>query len=212
MTTMTHNPAAKLPAIQPPRSGFQPIPTRIHDTRGGQISPLGVQPAAAEDKAMVEQSLAELGTKLAEIHRIAAEAYLSQGSYSQALPHLDAAATLAPTDAEFRLQLGFVRYVTGDDAGAIDAYNAVITQEPNNSEAWYSLGMVQFGQGEFAGAEQCFGRAAEIHPDDAQAWNNRGVCLWQMSRLTEARTCFEQALRSDANDADAKFNLAQVNC
>lgn len=212
MTTMTQNTAAKLQAIQPPRSGFQPIPTRIRDTRDGQIPPLVVQPAAAEEKAMVEQSLAELGTKLAEIHRIAAEAYLSQGSYGQALPHLESAATFAPTEVEFRLQLGFVRYVTGDDVGAIDAYNAVIAQEPNNGEAWYSLGMVQFGQNQFAGAEQCFRRAGEIHPDDAQVWNNRGVCLWQMSRLSEACKCFEQALRIDSNDADAKFNLAQINC
>jgi len=212
MTTMTKNPAAKLPAIQPPRSGFQPIPTRIRDTRDGQIPPLVVQPAAAEEKAMVEQSLAELGTKLAEIHRIAAEAYLSQGNYGQALPHLESAATFASTETEYRLQLGFVRYVTGDDVGAIDAYNAVIAQEPTNGEAWYSLGMVQFGQNQFAGAEECFRRAGEIHPDDAQVWNNRGVCLWQMSRLTEACKCFEQALRIDPNDTDAKFNLAQVNC
>lgn len=212
MTTMTQTPAGKLQAIQTPRSGFQPIPTRIRDTRDGQIPPLVVEPASGAEKAQVAQSLAELGSKLAEIHRIAAEAYLSQGCYGQALPHLESAATFAPTDLEYRLQLGFVRYVTGDDVGAIDAYNTVLAQESGNGEAWYSLGMVQFGQGEFPGAEECFRRAGEIHPDDAQVWNNRGVCLWQMSRLTEAQKCFARALQIDPNDADAKFNLAQVNC
>lgn len=210
MTTMTNAPATKTPASLPPRSGFQPIPTRIRDVRDGQVPPLVVERAADAEKSQVRESLAELGVKLAEIHRVAAEAYLSQGSYEQALPHLESAATFGPGEPEYRLQLGFVRYVTGDDVGAIDAYNAVIAADATNGEAWYSLGMVLFGQEQHSGAEDCFRRAAEIHPKDAQVWNNRGVCLWRMSRLTEARKCFEQALQLDPQDGDARYNLAAI--
>lgn len=209
MTTMTKNPGANTATI-PQRTGFQPIPTRIRDVREAQIPPLVIEPIADPSKALVQESLAELGSKLAEIHRIAAEAYLSQGSYEQALPHLESAATFAPDATDCRLQLGFVRYVVGDDVGAVDAYNAVLTKEPTNGEAWYSLGMIMFGQNQFAAAEDCFRRAAEVLSQDAQVWNNRGVCLWQMSRITEARGCFERALAIDPQDADARHNLASI--
>ena len=78
MTTTTKNPnAAEAPPI-PPSTGFPTIPTRIRDVRDAQVPPLVVEPVAEQDKAAIRQSLSELGSKLAEIHRTAAEAYLSQ--------------------------------------------------------------------------------------------------------------------------------------
>jgi Flp pilus assembly protein TadD len=201
------------PAIAPanlPRSGFQPIPTRIRDVRDGQVPPLVVEPAAEQNQAAVRQSLAELGLKLAEIHRTAAEAYLSQSCYEHALPHLEAAATFSPGENEYQLQLGFVRYLTGDDAGAINSFRAVITVDGNHAEAWFNLGMVLFGQSQHGEAADCFGRACELQPNDAQTWNNRGVCLWKQNRIADARACFTRALQIDPTDADATFNLANV--
>ena len=209
MTTMTKNPAPTPSAI-PQRSGFQTIPTRIRDVRDSQVPPLVVTPMAEQDKALVRQSLGELGSKLAQIHRTAAEAYLSQALYDQALPHLVTAATFAPTELEYQLQLGFVRYLTGDDVGAINSFNAVLALDGNCSEAWFNLGMVLFGQNQFVEAEDCFRRSAEIQPREAQTWNNRGVCLWRTQRTAEARVCFQKALQIDPNDQDAVFNLANM--
>jgi Flp pilus assembly protein TadD len=209
MTTITKT---QTPANGPaslPRSGFQPIPTRIRDVRDA-VPPLVVEPAAGNNKDAICQSLTELGLKLAEIHRTAAEAFLSQGCHEQALPHLEAAATFSPGEIEYRTQLGVVRYLTGNDAGAIDAFRAVIAADANNVEAWFDLGMVLFGQSQHAEAEDCFRRATELQPADAQTWNNRGVCLWQLGRPADARACFQQALRIDPNDADATFNLSSL--
>jgi Flp pilus assembly protein TadD len=210
MTTMTKNPAPTNASTLSPRSGFQPIPTRIRDARDGQVPPLVVEPIAEQDKAAIRQSLGELGLKLAEIHRTAAEAWLSQSSYEQALPHLEAAATFSPGETEYQLQLGFVRYVTGDDVGAINAFNAVLATDANHGEAWFNLGMVLFGQQQNVEAEDCFRRACEIAPTDAQTWNNRGVCLWQQQRIADARACFTKALQIDPADADAAFNLRSI--
>lgn len=208
MTTKTQGPAIPTGAI---RSGFQPIPTRIRDLRDGPgVPPLVVEPADQQRKAAVEQSLAELGTKLAEIHRTAAEAYLSQGSYDKSLPHLEAAVNLLPGEAEYHHQLGFVRYITGDDVGAINSFNGALAVDASNGEAWFNLGMVLFGQSQFAEAEVCFGRALDQNAADAQTWNNRGVCLWRLDRTVDARTCFQHALQLDPSDADATFNLQQM--
>lgn len=209
MTTMTKNQAPTPSAISP-RSGFQTIPTRIRDVRDSNVPPLVVTPVAEQQKAIIRQSLGELGSKLAEIHRTAAEAYMSQALYEQALPHIEAAATFAPAETEYQMQLGFVRYVTGDDAGAINAFNAVLATDGNSAEGWFNLGMVLFGQGQFAEAEDCFRRSCEIQPRDSQTWNNRGVCLWKTQRIADAKTCFQKALQIDPADQDAVFNLASI--
>ncbi|MBM4060580.1 MAG: tetratricopeptide repeat protein [Planctomycetes bacterium] len=210
MTTTTKNPAPTTPSAVSPRSGFQPIPTRIRDVRDGQVPPLVVTPIAEQQQAAIRQSLDELGGKLAEIHRTAGEAYLSQGLYAQSLPHLEAAATFAPGEADYQLQLGFVRYLGGDDVGAINSFNAVLARDPNNGDAWFDLGMVLFGQGQPAEAEDCFRHACELPGCDAQVWNNRGVCQWKLGRQAEAKQCFHKALQLDPNDADARFNLQSL--
>lgn len=208
MTTLTKNPTPT--TANPQRTGFQPIPTRIRDIRDTQVPPLVVTPIAETQKTAIRQSLGELGIKLAEIHRTAAEAYLSQGLYDLSLPHLEAAATFGPTEAEYHMQLGFVRYVTGDDVGAINAFNTVLASDSGNGEAWFNLGMVLFGQSQHAEAEDCFRRCCEIQGTDSQVWNNRGVCLWQMQRQADAKACFTKALQIDPNDQDARFNLSSL--
>lgn len=209
MTTTIKNPAPTTTSV-PQRSGFQSIPTRIRDVRDGQVPPLVVEPMAEQDKAAIRQSLGELGIKLAEIHRTAAEAYLSQSLYELSLPHLEAAATFSPSEPEYQMQLGFVRYLTGDDIGAINSFNAVLATDSGNAEAWFNLGMVLFGQSQHVEAEDCFRRSTEIFAGDSQTWNNRGVCLWKMNRLADAKACFQKALSIDPNDADATYNLRSI--
>ena len=155
--------------------------------REAGVPPLVVEPAQEQEKAVIRDSLAELSLKLAASHRTAAEAYLSQGLYDESLPHLVTAATFSPSENEYHMQLGFVQYVTGDDASAIKSFNLVISDDENNGEAWFNVGMVVFGQEQYTEAEYCFRRANELEADDAQTWNNRGVCLWKLERIDEAR-------------------------
>ena len=206
MTITTQN--TKTPTGATARSGFLPIPTRIRDLREAQaVPPLVVQPADEAKKQELVASLGELDSKLAEIHRTSAEAYMTQGIYEKALPHLESAVAMAPTEIEHWHQLGVVRYLTGNDGGATQAFQAVLSAEPGNDEAWFNMGMVLFGQSQFADAETCFGRSLAIRATDAQTWNNRGVCLWKMDRNADAKVCFQKALQIDASDVDAKFNL-----
>jgi len=183
------------------------IPTRIRDLREPLVPPLVIEPAAGQEQVAVREALGELDGKVAEVHRSVAEAYLVQGQYERALPHLEAAVAFGAAEPELQMQLGFVRYVTGNDASAIDAFNAVLIADGNSCEAWFNLGMVLFGQSQYTEAEDCFRRSSEIQPEDAQTWNNRGVCLWKMHRVADAKVCFLKALELDPNQADAAFNL-----
>lgn len=185
--------------------GFNPIPTRITE-----LPPLVVDRSESVMKDQVTSSLRDLSTSLAEIHRTAAEAYLSQFMHAEAIPHLEAAVTFAPTRIEYQNQLGFVQYLLGDDKGAIENFKSILAADQNQPDALFNLGMVMFGQQQLAEAEECFRRSLDLNGNDAQAWNNRGVCLQRLARHAEARVCFERALQIDPNDADAKFNLGQL--
>lgn len=195
---------AQAATTEEPTSGFRTIPTRIQD-----VPPLVVE----KDEALKQEVVLRLETVaggLAKTHRASAEAYLSQGMYEAALPHLDAAVTFAPGELEYRNQLGYIRYLTGDDTGAIEAFEHVLGAEPGNGDASFNLGMVLFGQKNFVAAEQRFAAALAQTPDDAETWNNRGVCLFQMGNTSDAKTCFERALRIEPDNQDAGFNLQ--NC
>ena len=188
-------------------SGFQPIPTRIQD-----LAPLIVDKQPEVDpqvKSAVLSGLTDLSVNLAEVHRIAAEAYISQLEYDKAVPHLEAAATFGGSVENWN-QLGFVNYLAGNDDQAIAAFEYVLSNEAQQPEALFNLGMVRFGKEDFEIAEQCFRAALEIQPNDAQGWNNRGVCLFQMGRADDAVACFQNALKVDPNDQDAVFNLQQA--
>lgn len=186
-------------------SGFGQIPTRIRE-----IPPLIVDREKGPLQQQVTSSLSDLEQRLAQVHRAGAEAYLSQGMYEEARPHAEAAATFAPNNAEYHNQLGFIRYVLGDDAGAIESFDRVLSMQPNQPDALFNLGMIRFGRTDYAIAEDCFRRTIEAGSMDAETWNNRGVCLHCMGRAAEARTCFEQALKIDPANEDAKINLGAV--
>lgn len=207
---MTKNQGPTIPSAVPPRPGIRSIPTRIRELREPLLPPLVIEPAAGQKQLAVREALSEICGQVAEIHRTVAEAYLAEGQYERALPHLEAAVTFGPLEQEVQMQLGFVRYVMGNDSGAIDAFNAVLVADGNCCEAWFNLGMVLFSQSQYTEAEDCFRRSSEIEPEDAQTWNNRGVCLWKMHRIADAQVCFLKALELDPNQADAAFNLGNV--
>lgn len=188
-------------------SGFAPVPTRI-----GSRPPLVVadESVAAAMKQQVVEMLQEFAAKIAVAHRSAAEAYLSQNLYKEALPHLEASVTFAPDDLEYANQLGFVRYIAGDDQGAITAFASILQRNPGSADALFNLGMVLFGQSEFARAEECFARACDLRDDDAETWNNRGVCSHRLGRPKDAIICFKRALAIDPANQDAGANLQSL--
>lgn len=183
--------------------GFRPIPTRIQD-----LAPLVVESdGTPENRAAVVETLEDLGVKLGTVHRTAAEAYLSQGLYEEALPHLEAAATFASEELEYHNQVGFVRYVTGDDTGAKTAFEHVLAVDPMQVDALFNLGMVLFGQQDWTGSAECFDRVSQISPNDPEVWNNKGAALAQAGMAQDSIVCFRKALALDPTNEDAISNL-----
>ncbi len=184
-------------------SGFEPIPNRIQNP-----PPLVVTPENEQVKAEVVSSLQDLGQKLATIHRTSAEAYMAQQMYSDAVIHLEAALSMLPGNLEVLNQLGFARYVAGNDVGAIECFELLLQAQPNNGDALFNLGMVLFGQEQYAKADECFRRSLEIDANHAETWNNRGVCQFKLNNKQAAASCFNKAISIDPQNEDASYNLS----
>ncbi|HHI79297.1 MAG TPA: tetratricopeptide repeat protein [Planctomycetes bacterium] len=206
MTTTKLFPGAGIQRV--PEVGPNKIPTRIGEqtmnsdtqTNQGQVQ---------ADPQEVLRRLVVLGAGLASIHRLASEAYASINDYESALAHQEAAVRFEPQELEYRNQLGFLRYVCGDD-GAAEDFQYVIENDPENAEAYFNLAMIYFGQGRYYDAEQLFMKAAENNPQDAETWNNLGVARFHQGRLADARASFEEALRVDPNNQDSIQNLQDL--
>ena len=203
-TTQSHAPgttAAQPQTGQPiQETGFQPIPTRMKD-----LAPLIVDPPT-ENEAVIEQ-LSSLEVQLASVHAITAEAYLSQSKYEVAQKHVDIAVSMQPDDPRYQNQAGYLRYLNGDDDGALEAFHNVIAALPDQVDAMVNLGMVYFGQEQWAEAREWFTRAVKVQPNDAEIWNNLGASIFLGGNPQEAAPYFQKALEIDPHNEDAKANL-----
>lgn len=184
---------------------FDPVPTRIQE-----LPELIVDPATAEIRSQMNETLVDLGTRLAIIHMTAAEAYLSQGMFNEAIPHVDAAVGMDRQNTANLNQLGYVRYLSGDDRGAADAFQEVLGVTPGDADALYNLGMIAFTNSDLGRAEACFSDCAQVDPRNAEVWNNLGVVLFQQGKAAEARNCFQQSLAVEPGNEDAQANLRDM--
>jgi Flp pilus assembly protein TadD len=192
------------PARGQPRA-FQPIPTRIQG-----VPELIVDPGSLGVRDAINENLTELGARLAVIHLMAAEAYLSQGQYVEAVPHLEAAVSMDYANLDNLNQLGYVRYLAGDDAGAVRVLDSVLAVDPNNPDALFNVGMISFGAEDLVRAEQCFRACSQQDAANPEVWNNLGVTLFKVGKLVEARACFQRTLELEPGNEDARFNLQNI--
>ena len=184
---------------------FPAIPTRIQD-----VPELIVEKADPQIEEEIVENLTNLGQRLGTIHLTAAEAYLSQSRYAEAVPHIEAAVGMDPSDVDNLNQLGYVRYLAGDDKGAILALERVLDIDSVNSDALFNIGMISFGLEDLETAEEAFRACSQQDADNPEVWNNFGVTLFKRGKGAEARTCFQQSLAIDPENEDALYNLQSV--
>ena len=182
--------------------GFDAIPTRIKTT-----SPLILNETAVAPSEEVLARLGDLNQQVATIHRVSAEAYLSQGMFAEAILHLDSACRFGSKNPEHYNQLGIVRFLTGDDHGALAAFSAALEHDEQHPDANFNKGMVLAGMARREEAERAFTRSVLADDRNAETWNNLGVMRFELGRVDEARSCFKKALEIDPANADAISNL-----
>jgi tetratricopeptide (TPR) repeat protein len=142
----------------------------------------------------------DLNDKFAPLYNAYGLLSLQQDQVAEALAHFDRAATLDPSFAEARMNvgnivLGFRKY---DDAAA--QFDAVLKLQPKNYDAMVGLGIAKRGQRDLEGAEGAYKKASELDSTRPEAYFNLGV-LYKDFRanktqdLKGAQGMYDQAIR-----------------
>jgi tetratricopeptide (TPR) repeat protein len=146
-------------------------------TAGAQPAPKTIPP----DPVAVERRLSEAvraSPDSFEAHRALASLYLTQRKLAAALPHLERAQALNPTDYANGYDLALALLETGKaDAARAQAKHMLAAQD--TGELHNLLGNIEERAGNFAGAAEEYERAARLDPTEAHLfdWGNDLVQL-----------------------------------
>ena len=133
--------------------------------------------------------------------------YLDQSQPDKAWAFFEKAASLKSPDLSACYNLGRLKQLEEDYAGAIDIYRAIVDQQPRLGLVWNNLGVAYRGVGEPDEAISCFRRAVAFAPDLAEAWNNLGVAQDEFHLIENAATSYQKAIELAPDYASAHFNL-----
>ena len=175
-------------------------------SQGGPAPAAPVEDAAAQ--AELESLVGDLERSVAKVHKTAAQALISGGDYGRALKHAEATAVFDPEDPEGWNTLGWLRYLEGDDEGAVRAFDKGLSLAPGQGDLLYNKGMVFYGKGRTEEAEALWEQALQAGCGTAELFNNLGVVRYSKGRAPEAAELFRRALEVDPEYAEAKENLA----
>jgi serine/threonine-protein kinase len=103
------------------------------------------------------------------------------------------AAALKPSDWRPHHILGQIRFLSGDHAGAVEAWETVIRLTPDNARARRNLGSAYFHMDRCEEAVAALQRSLDEMPTPA-AYTNYGTVLFYMGRREEAIWAFDQAV------------------
>ena len=143
--------------------------------------------ARAEERATVEQSIAE------------AQAALRHRHYSQAVRTLEEGLKRSPGNFQLRVELGRAYLYQRKDGQAREVFQAVLRGDPSNREAKLELARVLSYQREYESSNHLFHELLTTNPSDEAAAIGLVRNLLLQRKRSEARREVEQALAKHPN-------------
>ncbi|MDH7972327.1 tetratricopeptide repeat protein [Sphingomonas sp. AR_OL41] len=155
----------------------------------------GIAFASARSESKAEKKA------LASAHK--AQALLAGGKADAAVTFAEAAVSLRPQVADYRIVLGQSYLKAGRFTSARDAFGDALTLSPDNGKAALNLSLAQIATGDWDGARKTLAAHAEtIAPSD------RGLAMALAGDPTGAVEVLTAAVRAPGADAKARQNLA----
>ena len=125
-----------------------------------------------------------------------------------ALPFLEKASRLRPTDPETLIAFAAGLAAAGDHARSVEAYQQALRHQSDHPVALVNLGLGLESLGREAEAEAAYQRALEARPGEALAHFNLGNARFRRGDLNGAATAYRAAVQADPGLARAHFYLA----
>jgi tetratricopeptide (TPR) repeat protein len=159
-----------------------------------QLEKVLADPALApKDKARAEQALGL--------------ALLQQKKTADALPHLEAAATLAPTSEKAWLYLGLARDQANDAKGSLEAYKKGVAALPKSIALQHELGMALLAAGKNDEGADVLAKASAHAEQDGELMADAAYALTLVGKFKDAREHAARAVEMSPDSPDALFVL-----
>ena len=174
-----------------------------------------------------DSPMAKSDTTLEMSYYFVGESYNKLGQSENAIPLLEAALEITPTDADALYQLGMARQSQAQCETALESYHMAVRLVPDFTEAYqgmvecyslqnepgrveYAQGMQAFGLKDYALAQTHLQKAVQILPEFAPALLGLGLTYEKQSELNAAAEVLQQALALDPHDLASRQALGRV--
>lgn len=155
------------------------------------------------------------------------ESYLKLERAADAIPVLEAALLIRPTDADALYQAGLAYQATDQPQTALERYHAAVRLVPDFTEVYqgmasiysdldqpgyenYALGMVAFSRQEYRQAMRHLEKAVEVLPNFSPAFLGAGLVYERLGQLEEALPPLRRALELNPQDFATQQALGRV--
>ncbi len=142
-------------------------------------------------------------------HRELGTALAAQDRVVEALPELEAAARLAPADAQVHLDLGNVVLSVGALDVARECFARAAALRPDSASLLNNLGLVELRMGNFSKAARLLRRAEALAPGDLSLRYNRSFAALGSGDLAQGWELFEHGLSTGGRRAGRQPTVAR---
>lgn len=163
--------------------------------------------ALPQAEASFEDSLRLLPDRPSTLTNLGA-VKLGLGKPAEALPLLEKACALEPTNAQSWGYRGKALGKLQRKPEALGCLEQAAQMEPTHAQLWLHCFEAQLELRQLPQALASLDKALALQPEHASAWGNRGLLLKELGRLPEAATCFERAMAAGADAELMRYYLA----
>ncbi len=157
------------------------------------------------------EGILSLKPNLARAHGRLGTLYASDGQMSRAVKHLETVTQCDPDDAYGQNMLGWMAYVRGDGATAIDAFRKADTIMPRTVEINYRWGLALLLLERWSEAEERLRFALEIDPNHPGCLQGLSQALRHLGRTDEAIELARRAVRlTRSQEPEMLLSLAEA--
>ena len=144
-----------------------------------------------------------------EAHRLLGTTLLDRQQVSEALPHLERAVALRPSDWQNHSELGFAHLVNKDYGNAVRSYSMVIHLAPESSWGYQMRGTAYQLMGCEGLALADYDTALMLTPD-AFVYSNKGTIHYAAGDYAEAARAYERAIELNPASPELRKNLGDA--
>ncbi len=141
---------------------------------------------------------------------------LQRGEVQEAIPFLERAHELEPSDVPTLITLGGAYVVAGRHKKAVPLLEAARDAEPDNAMVWINLGAAYLGNPVLATDEQqmraieAFEKALELNPVAPSVDYNLGLIFVDRDETDLAQAAFRRAIQANPMDRDARLWIRRL--